>query len=445
MGKKNRSKKGQKAGLLGHLGSAIDAVARILKLSDEQNLSLETCFGRHAHSVSSCDGDGAYNIVSLFQINPAILPPGSPELSAITTCCIRCHDNIRITMFLPTDVLDTKTARESAFGFGYPKNSTDAYYRDFVEMRQNETGCEFRPAPYKQCAKLVSDCLLRMKGGGKVLNGKEERTVVRLYGLPSGTEMMMLPPPEPAPDVTTLWYTLIRPAYFFFSLNEDLHKIYKEGQEKRPITGGDLEKSLAFITADEYRRKRMLAMLDHMAMWHMLGNEQEAASWLLWERQSMLIHAVDDIASIELMKNNIIMQLMVNKFFDESSGTRLFLAFLQQGMYGHGMGSFIYYSQQLELTGNLPLGFIVTTTVAKDVGRSKSGEHDDTEKDVEGICCTIKSLKIKRTSCAVCGSTRSISGESLSLCSKCKSVTYCCQEHQRIHWKKGGHKQQCSK
>ena len=100
MGKKSRSKKNQKAepaggnSLIGHLGSAIDAVAHILKLSDEQNLPLETCFNRNAHSFSSCDGDGAFNIISQFQINTAILPPRCPELSAITVCCVRCHDNI---------------------------------------------------------------------------------------------------------------------------------------------------------------------------------------------------------------------------------------------------------------------------------------------------------------------------------------------------------------
>ena len=39
---------------------------------------------------------------------------------------------------------------------------------------------------------------------------------------------------------------------------------------------------------DEYRWIRLLAMLDHMAMWYMLGNEEEVASWLLWERKSMM-------------------------------------------------------------------------------------------------------------------------------------------------------------
>jgi len=83
---------------------------------------------------------------------------------------------------------------------------------------------------------------------------------------------------------------------------------------KRPITEKDLEKSLGFIMEDEYRRKRMLAMLHHMAMWHMLGNEQEVASWLLWERQSMMVHEVDSLASIDVMKNNIMVQLMMNGF-----------------------------------------------------------------------------------------------------------------------------------
>ena len=45
---------------------------------------------------------------------------------------------------------------------------------------------------------------------------------------------------------------------------------------------------MSFIAKDEYRQIRLLAMLDHMAMWYMLGNEEEVASWSLWERKSMM-------------------------------------------------------------------------------------------------------------------------------------------------------------
>lgn len=455
MGKKSRKSRkpdGQAGGTStkGPLDSAIDTVAHLLKLSDEQKLPIETYFLRHDHSVSSCDGDGCYNIISLFMLNPAHLPPWTPEQSVITVCCIRCHDNIRNTVFLPTDVFQQKDIRELSLGSDVGANkSSEEYYRYFVEHQQNTTGCGFRPAPYQQCSKLVSDCLLRMKSQNKVLNGKEERTVVRLFGLESRDSFHPKEiRPEPAPDVNTLWLTITRPEYFFFHLSEDLFQVFGCEPGERLITSSDFEKSLSFILKDEYRRIRLLAMLDHMAMWHMLGNnEEEVASWLLWERKSMMVHAVSNPATIDAMKNNIILQLMVNKFFDGNCGDLLHPQFPNLDLYGEGIGSFFYYKQHMANTANLPPAFIVTATVARGVGSISSDNNADAERvDVENdICTTIKSLKIKRSSCAVCGATRSTSGGRLSVCSKCESVAYCCQEHHTFHWKKGGHKQQCSK
>ena len=121
----------------------------------------------------------------------------------------------------------------------------------------------------------------------------------------------------------------------------------------------------------------------------------------------------------------------------------------------------------------MPPAFIVTATVAEDAGSTSSAytQMKSDKQTVNHFCSTIKSLKIKRSSCAVCGATRSTNGGSLSTCSKvnilnhiyiddfstylitltcfyqsykCESVSYCCREHQLFHWKKGGHKQQCS-
>ena len=45
----------------------------------------------------------------------------------------------------------------------------------------------------------------------------------------------------------------------------------------------------------------------------------------------------------------------------------------------------------------------------------------------------------------VCGATRTSNGSRLLVCSRCESVAYCCaDEHQKIHWKSGGHKQECT-
>ena len=77
-------------------------------------------------------------------------------------------------------------------------------------------------------------------------------------------------------------------------------------------------------------------MLEHLAMWHMLGNEEEVASWLLWEHTSMMVHPIGNVATVDAMKNNIIFQLMVNKFFDAKVGKLDVFRFPDRGEYGQG-------------------------------------------------------------------------------------------------------------
>ena len=49
--------------------------------------------------------------------------------------------------------------------------------------------------------------------------------------------------------------------------------------------------------------------------------------------------------------------------------------------------------------------------------------------------------KEKKYTCAVCGR---LPTENLFACSKCKVLSYCGRECQKLHWKKGGHKQSCN-
>jgi hypothetical protein len=106
----------------------------------------------------------------------------------------------------------------------------------------------------------------------------------------------------------------------------------------------------------------------------------------------------------------------------------------------------------MTLTGRLPPAFIIKASIAKSVdGNSScsnvSAENDSIhngEHELLNIERTIKSLRIKKTSCGVCGATRATNGNKLLLCSRCKSVAYCCVNHQKLDWKSGGHKQQCS-
>lgn len=349
MGKKSRKNNPEPSGKSSSrnhpaiLNSAVTAIANFLKLAHTQKLPIENYFSLHTHSVSSCDGDGAYNITSLFVLNPDILPPGSPEMSVITVICMRAHDNIRNTVFLPNDVFKDSDIRQLAFGGNDigPNKTMVEYYHAFVDYKQNETGTGFRKAAYIHCSKLVNDCLLRMKAKKKVLVGKEERTVVRLFGLESNnpfhTREVTLPRPAQAPDINTLWLTMNRPEYLYFHVSGDLHDLFKCETRTRIITKEDLERSLDYLMDDEYRQARLLAMLDHMANWHMLGGSEEGvASWLLWERQSLMANSIGHPSTADAMKKNVIMQLMVNKFFHEQAGELNILVFPGLLEYGQG-------------------------------------------------------------------------------------------------------------
>ena len=103
----------------------------------------------------------------------------------------------------------------------------------------------------------------------------------------------------------------------------------------------------------------------------------------------------------------------------------------------------------MAITGRLPPAFIVTASVAEGVvggssicNNNAGGiEEQDTDTNIRS---TVKCLRVRHASCAVCGTTRSTMGGVLSTCGTCESVAYCCREHQVFHWKQGGHKQQCS-
>lgn len=322
------------------INSAVAAVAHYLKLADAEKLPLENYFSRHRHSVSTCDGDGAYNLVSFFVLNPRITPPGAPEMSVITTICMRVHDNIRTTMILPDEAFQNGSMRK--FCDIGPGKTMDEYYDAVVETIRNGTGNGFRKAPYAQCKKLVNECLLRMKSKKKVLVGREERTVVRLFGLESEDafhrEEIGLPQPAPAPDVNTLWLILNRPECYFFHVSSDLHDLFGWDSRERVITQQYFDRSMDYILEDEYRQERLPAMLNHLANWYMLeGSEDEVASWLLWERQSMIGSPIGHPDTVNAMKNNVVLQLMINKFFHGQEGELVLVPqFRQMEKYGQG-------------------------------------------------------------------------------------------------------------
>jgi hypothetical protein len=159
----------------------------------------------------------------------------------------------------------------------------------------------------------------------------------------------------------------------------------------RVITQQYFERSLDYILEDEYWQERLIAVLDHFEKWHMLeGRVEEVASWLLWERQSMMGSQVGHPDTVQAIKNNVILQLMINKFFDGEEGDLVHVDFGHLGIYGEGklghasrnqfplhrciisrvcciitgMSNFLFYSQHMAMTGRLPPAFIVTASVA---------------------------------------------------------------------------------
>lgn len=177
----------------------------------------------------------------------------------ITTICMRVHDNIRNTMIIPNDFFD----RILKIG---PGKTMDEYYDAYIEDVRNSGGTGYRAAPYTHCKNLVNECLLRMKAKKKVLVGKEEKTVVRLFGLESEDafhrQKIALPQPAPAPSVNSLWLILNRPECYFFHVAGDLNDLFGwAGEKKRVITQEYFDRSLDYILEDEYRQERLPAML----------------------------------------------------------------------------------------------------------------------------------------------------------------------------------------
>ena len=293
-----------------------------------------------------------------------------------------------------------------------------------------------------------------MKLSNKVLQGKEAQTVVRLFGLQTRDQfhrvVPRLPEPSPAPDVESIWITMIRPEYYFFTANEDLYNFFRCDAGSRSIDETTFKQAMRYISKDEYRRNRVYAMLEHMALWHTAGNEMRVASWLLWERAAMMNYT-DKNSAIKAMESNILFQLMINKFFNGGTGSRTVPHFPNLGLYGEGMTNYILYQDDLRERGTLPPNFIYTASIANRSAVAVSGANSVNSENAEsnndpdgGISKLAKAVTTKKGSCAVCGSTTSTdTGGPLNECGRCHSVVYCCKDHQVLHWKKGGHKQEC--
>ncbi|OEU10310.1 hypothetical protein FRACYDRAFT_247265 [Fragilariopsis cylindrus CCMP1102] len=370
---------------LGKLAPVLNALNRFVDHCKEEKLPIEHIL-EHKHFVSSSDDGGAFIITSLFNVTTNFTPPGTPRLSVVTMAVIRCHDNLRDSLLVPTGA-----------------EISDKYFSDFIDSQRRMTGNNFSPASYAVCKKLIKDCLIRMKKSKKVLIGNDQKTIVRLYDLTTSTTeeniIPTMPVPLPAPSVESLWLILNRAEYFSWSFLGDLLQIYGTDQRKLCITKETLVRSLRYVASDKYRRERLYAMIELHCMYHMLEDEAEVASWLLWELQSMRNYDDEDGA--------------INDFLER---------------------------------GTLPPNFVYDATVAKATSSSSTDDSQSSlvdEFENVDISQIIKDLKRKRSGCALCGATRFKGGSKLREYIKCKAVVYCCRNHQVLHWK-NGHKQECS-
>mmetsp|Transcript_26094 Transcript_26094/g.39486 ORF Transcript_26094/g.39486 Transcript_26094/m.39486 type:complete len:484 (-) Transcript_26094:68-1519(-) len=409
----------------------LKAVLGLIRNAEEQGHPIDLYFD-HEHHLGSCDGDAAYVLISLFTMKFG--PPGYPLLSAITSSVIRCHDNLRTAAFIPTQA-----------------QYSGPLFEEFVKTQRANIGHGFSPVPYSVCQKLLADCLLRMKKSNKILQGIEERTIARLYGLkttskpPKFEESEVLPQPAPAPSVASLHLLLHQPEYYLWTMNEDLCAFFGDSSLGNTFaTIETLKSAMSFISNDEYKRKRMYAMTKFMALWHSLRNEFDIASWLLWELKAMENYS-DTATAIERLENNVLFQLMINKFFDMRVAC-FGPTFPQEGKYGSGMTNYWIYKACLESTGSLPPGMVLTASVARQQRMTDSNNANDnsTDEEIVDIIQMTRDLKFKKSKCAMCGATRSKTGGKLMQCTRCEAIVYCCREHQILHWK-NGHKQECAK
>lgn len=86
-----------------------------------------------------------------------------------------------------------------------------------------------------------------------------------------------------------------------------------------------------------------------------------------------------------------------------------------------GITNYVFYNHHMVLTGRIPPAFIIKATIAKSVDGNNCSNAESNciygEHELLNIEGTIKSLRIKKTSCGVCGATRATNGNKLLLCS----------------------------
>jgi len=106
--------------------------------------------------------------------------------------------------------------------------------------------------------------------------------------------------------------------------------------------------------------------------------------------------------------------------------------------------NFIYSASIADVPTNTLANNDTAAAAAYAVGNATTAVNNNTDSSA-GIRKLTKYVDVKKGKCAICGakSNTDTAGGQLQECARCHSVVYCCREHQVLHWKKGGHKQEC--
>lgn len=411
-------------------------------LPDDYPINL--VFDVQEHWVSSVDGKGGFVILSLFRQRPPDWLPEADATACFVRLMIRAHDNIREHQFIPSNV---ETCR-----------------RFLNESKEYLPATTCTKVDYAVCRTLVANLVRRMSASDKIAT-KEQQVMISLYSRASPA----YEPPSigmyPAPSIGQLWLHLHRPEYFLWQFY-DLPN--RQKNLKLVATPAAFQAELDVLKKQEYVRNRVAAMLRHMSMWHALRGEHDAAAWLNCELHALeTAYTISEDAAMAAFESSIIVHMMLGPGFKLSfrdmqvvrddeivdpSGLGLpgVMATLMRTQpcgptcWDEAFDNFRMARCDMFLRGGaLPANLYINATIATAPSASSVPSPPPTAAagvNSERSAIRDLALTLKKTSCSVCGFK---AGKQLKKCSKCKSVAYCCREHQLLDWKRG-HKQQCA-
>ena len=203
--------------------------------------SLGSCF---AH-ISSCDGQGAYFVLGYRQ-NP-------DQRTTLAMMCVRAAGDIRDGYVVPCQ----------------PKQQIDALLKKFTQ----EAGTLFVRVPLAQASGLIAGAVQRTLAQGLAVP-IDAIPALRFFER-SEPQPAQLPPPAARHGITTVRRLLERPEYvrsWFFD-DSDLLSAGVSPPSSEDELSDWLQEAAQRLAAVPPLRSRIVAMAEHMALWHHLRGE----------------------------------------------------------------------------------------------------------------------------------------------------------------------------